>query len=524
MAAAAGGTCLSDLSDDLLRHILFFAPAKEAASTSVLSRRWRSLWRTSGAVNVDSRSFKAASQSQLEALFRGAKKALAAAQGTVRRLTLLVARDSGINLMRRGESMSSEHNLLAAVVSHKRARRVEELHIDVRDENTRCTLSFGSLPSKALRVLRIAGVCPLTATAAASSFQLLEDLHLKGCMFSFVDLQRTIDAAPQLSRLHLRSCGFREESIDWKSRGGKRYRLRCPKVTHLVFSDCTSLHDNVSVELDMPRLRFFKHRGAVQRIDLLSLRLPSHGLMEEVDLNLVDDHSSSEGGPVDRRQTFWEFIQNFNTTKMLKLRMDLSMDDNIDDDKGSRQGDQLTACLYSHLERLELEVEYDPESEIPLVMLGNLLSCFPRVRDLRIRLIKGGSPCWTRSNVDEKARLEFDKSADGFRCRKRRRIAPGGEDGGDSTYDQAFGIPGLSERSFTCLRRVSLLFCMDETNCLGVQLAKFFADKAMVLEEMYIDDGSQKLCEHSNHSVRRWISGNSSKRRRSSEDLAVLPQ
>ena len=55
--AAAGSTCLSDLSDDLLRRILFFAPAREGAATGVLLRRWRPLWRTSGAVNLDSRSY-----------------------------------------------------------------------------------------------------------------------------------------------------------------------------------------------------------------------------------------------------------------------------------------------------------------------------------------------------------------------------------------------------------------------------------------------------------------------------------
>ncbi|WVZ50117.1 hypothetical protein U9M48_001404 [Paspalum notatum var. saurae] len=484
MSMADAGTCLSDLSDDLLRHILFFAPAKEAASTSVLSRRWRSLWRTSGAVNLDSRSFNRDGCPD-QAFLAAADKALAAAQCTVRKLTLYVERSV---------SSSSDHNLVAAVVSHKRARRVEELRIDIRDENTRCTLSFGSLPSKALRVLRIVNVCPPTAAAAADGFPRLEDLHLQGCTFSFVDLQRTIDAAPQLSQLHLRSCAFREESMDyWKSRGGKRYRLHCPKLTHLVFSDCTSLWDN------------------------------------EVDLNLVNDHRSSSQGPVGR-QKFWEFLQSFNTAKILKLRIDLAMggiDD--DDEEGSQQGDQLTTAFFSHLERLELEAKYNRESKTtPLlaIVLGNLLGCFPRVSDLRLRLINGSSPRWTPSDVDDEARLEFDESVDGFRRRKRPRISSGGgEDGDDSTYNQAFDIiPGLSDlHSFTCLRRVSLRFCMDDTNCLGVQLAKFFADKATLLEEMYIDDGSQKLHEHSNHSVRRWIA-NSSKRRRSSEDVAVLPQ
>ena len=48
---------LSELPDDLLRRILHFAPLKEAASTTALSRRWRAtpLWLSSGAVNLETR-------------------------------------------------------------------------------------------------------------------------------------------------------------------------------------------------------------------------------------------------------------------------------------------------------------------------------------------------------------------------------------------------------------------------------------------------------------------------------------
>ncbi|RLM58705.1 hypothetical protein C2845_PM18G11860 [Panicum miliaceum] len=48
---------LSGLPDDLLRRILYFAPAREGASTAVLSRRWPGLWATSGAVNLDTCSY-----------------------------------------------------------------------------------------------------------------------------------------------------------------------------------------------------------------------------------------------------------------------------------------------------------------------------------------------------------------------------------------------------------------------------------------------------------------------------------
>jgi hypothetical protein len=52
---AAAGDRLSSLSDDLLRHVLDFVPAKEGAFTSVLSRRWRPLWRSCSAINLEAR-------------------------------------------------------------------------------------------------------------------------------------------------------------------------------------------------------------------------------------------------------------------------------------------------------------------------------------------------------------------------------------------------------------------------------------------------------------------------------------
>ena len=102
-------------------------------------------------------------------------------------------------------------------------------------------------------------------------------------------------------------------------------------------------------------------------------------------------------------------------------------------------------------------------------------------------------------------------------------VLPGGDD--DHGYDEGFGIPELREHSFSCLKncltRVSLHFCMMEPNCLGVQLAKFFIENAMVIEEICLDDGSQKMCEHVNPSISRWIA-NSAKRRKLTSSFAVL--
>ncbi|OEL27716.1 hypothetical protein BAE44_0011265 [Dichanthelium oligosanthes] len=42
---------------------------------------------------------------------------------------------------------------------------------------------------------------------------------------------------------------------------------------------------------------------------------------------------------------------------------------------------------------------------------------------------------------------------------------------------------------------------MEKSNCFGIQLVKFFIERAMVLEEMYIDDGSKKLWDHMNRKI-----------------------
>ncbi|KAK1642445.1 hypothetical protein QYE76_060250 [Lolium multiflorum] len=58
MSVGAARDRLSYLSDDLLTHILSFAPTREAASTTALSRRWRRpLWLRTAAVNLDYRSY-----------------------------------------------------------------------------------------------------------------------------------------------------------------------------------------------------------------------------------------------------------------------------------------------------------------------------------------------------------------------------------------------------------------------------------------------------------------------------------
>ncbi|KAK4268295.1 hypothetical protein QN277_024972 [Acacia crassicarpa] len=49
---------ISDLPDPLLLHILSFLPAEEAVATSLLSKRWRPLWRSLPAIDFKTEKFR----------------------------------------------------------------------------------------------------------------------------------------------------------------------------------------------------------------------------------------------------------------------------------------------------------------------------------------------------------------------------------------------------------------------------------------------------------------------------------
>ncbi|CAL4990247.1 unnamed protein product [Urochloa decumbens] len=536
-AAAAPLRChLSDFPDELLLRILSFLPARDATAAAVLSRRWRSLWLSSGVVYLDSRSFGRSSwqternfssyerrTTQCEdckGFLRAAAKALAAAAAAapITRLTFVAKIDS---LICRPDVLSDDRDLLAAVLSNPAVRRVEELHVEV-EHWSGLPLRFASLPSESLRVLRAVNCSPVAAPAAAA-FPRLAELHLHDCNVPLVELQPIVHAAPQLATLHLESCRIREkEEVSYTPPGmaAQVYRLVCPAVTALVFESCDF---EISVELDAPRLQSFRYMGAVQLCDRLSLNpIRPISMIQVANLHLTEDHNAIIGrGQVCIPSLFWRFIRNFRTAKVLRLKLDFSMDRialEMIQDNDMLDGHTI---LFRNLKRLDLDAQYTLGNEASsMVTLANLLHGSPVVHDLRLKLRRDMLNWMNKPpSVDQEARADFNKSVDRFRHRRTpMRSQLGGEGhhktlmhshlGGeedDNDYKASDIIPVLSEQSFNCLdnslRRASLHSCMDKSNCLGVQLAKFFAKNARVLEEMHIDDGSHKMCEHMNASV-----------------------
>jgi hypothetical protein len=138
-ATTAGDDRLSALGNDLLRRILYFVPFKEATSTSVLSRRWDSLWRSSGAVNLDvrmpdeDRNNPGYSQrkedlfSHRDAFVRAAHAVLDTTAARVTRLTLRVedlkGRDTD-TFLSRNRVWRRDDKLIGGLLSHRVAHHM----------------------------------------------------------------------------------------------------------------------------------------------------------------------------------------------------------------------------------------------------------------------------------------------------------------------------------------------------------------------------------------------------------------
>ncbi|KAL6847898.1 hypothetical protein ACP4OV_022026 [Aristida adscensionis] len=499
---------LSSLPDDLLRRVLSFLPAREGAATAALSRRWGAIWRTAGAVNLvatdlqvlhDPGGFLRAA----EAASRRSPPRTPTATPASRNSRSTPPRPTyGFELRFFFNYRDSTSNMVDDVLSNPAARRVEKLRLLVDAGDWPLAnfgggiyrLSFAALPSATLRRLHVVNCGNLGRPPAPAcvAFPRLEPVRLEGCRAPVVELQRVIDAASRLAALHLEHCCL------VYGIGTRNPCLQCPSV------------------------RAFEGRlvGDARRpVNPVSLKnSPAVTSLIRVDLHL----GGHEHGENKTRKLFWQLVRNFSVTRVLKVKLEFGMEHiAIVDDKD--RDEILCTDLLSNLERLELEGRYDPSNKIGAMAIANFLHCCPVLRDLRLKVTKDASDdLMTIASPLQQHQLDLDKSIDHFQ-RRRRSMTPLGKEDEDLEIPD---IPCLSEHSFDCLqsylRRVSLQFWMEEQNCLGIQLAKFFAENAMVLEEMHIADGNHKMCEHINRRIERWAA-RSSKRRNSPTRFIVQP-
>uniref|UniRef100_A0A0E0F803 F-box domain-containing protein n=1 Tax=Oryza meridionalis TaxID=40149 RepID=A0A0E0F803_9ORYZ len=484
---AAGDDRLSALPDDLLIRVLHFAPAKEAASTSLLSRRFGALWRSSGAVNL-----AACVPDGRDAFVRAADAALAAADRAVTRLTLHVEGDdecSTYNSLRVGD-----HDVLDAVVAHPAARRVEELrvaavHRGQPDEHDDAVMDDDvSLPSNTLRVLDLTRCHnfspppPRTASSAtAVAFPRLTTLRLRHCTYRVKHLHGIVDAAPELATVHL------EFVLLTSDRRHRRFGpvtwntgLRFPSATALALIHCRGEDGTPgrSMEVIAPRLRSFTYKGEALRFDLTSPPSPDTTTVVAADLHFTHG--------LGRCVDYSHFIHNFTNAKVLRL-------------KANHLDDMAVAEVFLNLEHLRLELDgaysgWSMAAETAAATIAGLLHCCPVLRQLELNFFSDLRPdsCKNSKQVkhlfQKKCDADFEKSIDDF-----MRLTK-------FESKQRLDIPGLSDCSFACLqnslRRVGLQFRLGEdSDCFGVRLIKFFAENAMVLEELHVLTAETEISE-----------------------------
>ncbi|KAF0896838.1 hypothetical protein E2562_028134 [Oryza meyeriana var. granulata] len=523
---------LSDLPDDLLCRILHFVPVREAASTSLLSRRWGSLWRSSGAVNLVEHVNNDETPETAElfcsrrhgAFLRAADAALASSCGHVTRLAVDVEVPNGcwIGKFLNGDETAGNTDVLDAVVSHPALRRLEELHLRVvasdhsvygslMEEEVRWnigiySLSLASLTFETLRALDITGCNMLDLPAACAFPRRLETLTLRHGDVELTRLQRVIDASPGLTTLHFESVFFitdnnsddhyHGEVVD---AGQACVHLRCPAATSLVLE----LDRSGGIGIDSPKLCSFRYKGLPRP---LYLKSPAP------DMTVVSLHFIHQMEEDTTRVNFWRFTHNFTDVKILKLVVHNLVHLAV---AGKASRAELLRA-FPNLERLLLEALEMPTVKKSAVAIANLLRCCPVLRDLTLKLIRTRWTASDWSNPYDKSRFQpdFDNSIDHFK--RRTSNASLNNENSDRHGDEVSDIPALSRRrSFTCLqsslRKVNLKFELSTLDCFGVQLVKFFAQNAMVLEEMCIDSGNRKLHDHMNLNVERWVGADSTK-------------
>ncbi|KAF8720024.1 hypothetical protein HU200_024796 [Digitaria exilis] len=469
---------LSALSDDILLRILHLVPSKEAACTSVLSRRWASLWRSSGAVDLAVRVPSYLVDQCQEAFSRAAAASLAAAEVPVMRLALRVDTEGGIDTILRRfihggrdemYSTSTDEGVFRDVLSHPAARHVEDLRVAFVGTFDAMRFSgmeiygsigiccFASLPSReTLRVLDLTR-CDL----APAAFPRLATLRLRLCSIRLTDLHALLDAAPMLTDVHLESVLFMyamQQHVDPEFESTTTttaVAMRLPAVTTLVLALCGVLGQGTprgqfdtscAIAIDAPRLRSFVYKGLLRPFQLRSAapelaRAGLHFLKE-----------SANYGKERTRVLFWQSVQSFSGAKALKLKVDHELKEIAAIGKERRA--QLL-CPLPNVERLELEGWHRPTSTTAAVAIANLLHCCHALRDLTLKLStvppdsqKGSNYAWESLRKDL---LDYSRSIDRFRRRSSRISMEDSNNG--VRYHDVQDISGMSGESFACLQR-----------------------------------------------------------------------
>ncbi|XBI77013.1 hypothetical protein VPH35_070184 [Triticum aestivum] len=526
--AGGGVDRLSSLSNDLLRRILHFAPLKEAASTTALSRRWREpLWLSSAAVNLETGVVEKKKHRRRQGhehnntharFFSGSDDLLSAATGALDAADVPVTRLTLITWFPDYDEVASCYkDLVEVVLSHRATHHVEELLLVAKDpygnpynrEVFNCTVTLDSLLMGTLRILELTNCSGVLVNHTEAVLPRLSSLRLSHCTQQLGSLQRVIDAAPSLAAVRLESVFItHQEAIEAECRfcelmhpGLIILTLQCcfeicatQLPYYMEFSlFCSSHIKHWEVTIGPHRHGWFFEK-TVDRLKIDTMRLRRFSYKGP-----LRSYSFSPQ-PLEFQQVDLEFFkQGYRVKDPNRMRLSVNHLEDIAVLSKARQIELLPA--FGRLERLEFQgAHWTKEKTAAVTTILNLLHCCSVLITLRINL--------TAKYEDEDA----SNKQGGHKLKGTTRK--------EILMASMVGPRYLFQCLQSSLRKVDLQFQLEKKDCLGVKLIKTFAENAMVLEEIRIDSGDEKLCEHMNPRIAKW---NSSRRELGATCFVVLP-
>ncbi|CAN6208126.1 unnamed protein product [Urochloa humidicola] len=524
---------LSALPDRVLQRLVSHLCVGDAASTSLLSRRWRTIWLQADGVNLDSNSYdddgdydggKVGRQ-----LFRAALAALGApGRRPVRSLSVFAYSSYQSDFL---EDIMRVSPGMDAVLAAPATRRLEELHMGTCAELLQTCEEY-VLPTSRLLLpcqpsLRVLDLDGLTlgppGAAAAADFGRLETLKMASCKASIEGLQVMLDAAPRLARLWLECVSFTVGDLDWEARSKRRLLLRCPDAT--VSVAVIHCHGTSGLDIDAPGARSLRFKGYLEHFPFgpaAPLGPPVN--LQHVEVSVCTRCRNNPRYGKEAQQAcpphalFWGSIGMFHRLRVLKLELlDINDIAVLRSEEEGEGGVFLKA--FPELVFLELEGSYEVDSHGAAVAIANLLHCSPALQVFHLKCKLHGDlrafpkPRLLHLSDEKSARLGLEKSMESLKRYKSEEIASPSscvEDGDGRSDDD---LAALKARSFPCLeshlKKIRLQFELKSFDCFEVRLAKFLVENALVLEEMEVHDGSQRVSEHIHRKLPIWRANSS---------------
>ncbi|XP_043689418.1 putative F-box protein At3g29830 [Telopea speciosissima] len=254
------------VSDLVLIHIISFLPFKEAAKTSILSKRWRYIWQSTKSIEFDETFFMRGNllegddeeESQRRDFIEFARK------------WMMKYQEPKVDKFRLSFGYPNEFNSeieqwIRVVIN----RKVDEIDLNFyglgwegkfpSDPEAFFDIPFCLFKHRGLQSLSLS-VCNLNISMF-KNLSSLKNLSLGYIRLSQRVFEDLVSNCPSLETLNLKNCVDLE---DIKLYEGTETRLR-----KLCICDCSPLQSRIKISL--PSLRFFKYFGSIRSLELQHL-------------------------------------------------------------------------------------------------------------------------------------------------------------------------------------------------------------------------------------------------------------